>query len=62
MGVKDLVTILKSVACPNESEQLENMSRAERVMFKSFKPTYLSASEWTNLLNVNTNPNPETQE
>ena len=62
MGVKDLVTILKSVVCPNESEQSENMSRAERVMFKTFKPTCLSASEWKSLLNVNTNSNPETQE
>ena len=59
IGIKDLVTILKSVVCPNESEVSENMSPSERIRFKSFKPTYLTATEWTNLPNVNTNPNHE---
>ena len=62
VGIEDLVTILKSAAFPNESEQSENMSRAEHFMFKSFKPTYLYASGWTSLLNMSTSPNPKTQE
>lgn len=59
IGMKDLAAILKSVMCPNESEASENMSPSECIRFKSFKPTHLAATEWTNLPNVNTNPNHE---
>ena len=61
MGVKDLVIILKYSVCLNESEQSENVSHAKRVISKTFKLTYLSASEWENLLNMSTNPNAETK-
>ena len=62
VGIEARVTILISVSHPNEIEKSENMIRSERAMFKSFKPTYLSYSKWTSLLNVSNNPNPIAQE
>ena len=62
VDIKDLVNTLKFIVYPNENELSENMSQSKYIMFKSFKPTYLMATEWTNLLNVNTIPNPENQE
>ena len=51
VGIKDLVTTLKMSVYLDEEEQSKNMNVHERVIFKSFTPTYLSAAEWLSVAN-----------
>ena len=44
VGVKCLIGVLKQSVCPNQTNESVNMTKNERLKFKSSAPTYLTSS------------------
>ena len=53
-GAKQLMFVIKSVAYPNEIEDIINMSTKEKEKCKFFEPMHFASAQWTET----TAPNP----
>ena len=51
VGIKHLIDVLKLSVCPNQISESVNMSKSERLIFKSFTPTCLTVNHWKYCLN-----------